>query len=525
MMYRQKRVDRSSATGSFARSGENSPVKNRETALCRDLTSDKVSMKLQSEPNRLPAGGLKDLFSLEKSFLFALVCFTFLSVTGFGLTGFCAESEPKESSLTMARAVEVALANSPKPQQAIQAILVAENQYEKFKAELYPNLRLSGSSSLEKLDYTKANTPVLEDMEGRRGAQVALEARYTLYDGFFTKFYSLVSFNRLESEKYNKEDVRRLLAEAVKISYNNVLLVAREIEINKNDLAFQERMLHDSRLKRAADLVAEPNVLNFLLRRNQARRNLLARQHDFGLQRIVLAKIMGLPEAFLSRQIKLVPVSLEQIKPLNLAPVESYLAAARKQRPDLFSLTASKKSASYLVKTEKSKYSPTLTLVGKAGYYDNKTYYKQYNDISTGYNQCEGLVLFSWDLYDAGSRKYGVSAASANVKKIESQIAEKWLAIASEVRTSHAQIQKALELYAISLENIDIQKKQRELVTEQFKAGEVNLSFLNDTQRELVKLELELAISEFSIVSGIASLESALGIISEKSPLLTHNLW
>ncbi len=425
----------------------------------------------------------------------------------------------------MTRAVEIALTNSPKPEQAVQAILAAENRYKKSKAALYPTLGLTGSISVGKLNYNKYDTASLEYMRVKRGSQIGLGARYTLYDGFFTKFSSLVSLNQLESEKLNSEDVSRLLAEAVKISYNSVLLAAKEIEINQNDLAFQERMLHDSRLKRAADLVAEPNVLNFLLRRNQARRNLLAKKYDFGIQQTILAKVMGMPDAFFSKQIQFAPSHFDQINTLNLAPVDTCLSAAKKQRPDLLSLKASQKAATYTVKTEKSKYAPTVALVGNAGYHENKTYYKKYSDTSSGYYQYEGMVQFSWDLYDAGSRRYGVLAASADVKKIKNQITEKWLTIASEVRTSHAQILKALELYLISLENIKIQKKQRELVIEQFRAGEVDLLFLNEAQQELVKLEQELAVSEFSILSGMASLESALGVSLGKDPLLTHNLW
>ena len=457
----------------------------------------------------------------------------FLGITGSSATGLCTDayqsdsvlSLEDEAPLTLTRAVEIALANSPKPEQAVQAILAAENRYKKSRAALYPTLGLTGSITAGRLNYTKYDTTSLEYMRGKRSSQIGFGARYTLYDGFFTKFLSLVSLNRLESEKLNKEDVSRLLAEATKISYSSVLLAAKEIKINQNDLAFQERMLYDSRLKRAADLVAEPNVLNFLLRRNKARRNLLAKEHDFGIQRTILAKVMGLPDAFFSKQIQFAPFPFDQVNTLDLAPVDTCLAAAREQRPDLLSLKASKKAATNTVKAEKSKYAPTVTLVGNAGYQDNKTYFKKYKDTASGYCQYEGIVQFSWDLYDAGSRRYEILAASADVRKIEKQIAEKWLTIASEVRTSHAQIQKALELYLISLENISIQKKQRELVTEQFRAGEVDLAFLNETQQELVKLEQELAISEFSILSGMASLESALGVSSRKDPLLTHNLW
>jgi outer membrane protein TolC len=251
----------------------------------------------------------------------------------------------------------------------------------------------------------------------------------------------------------------------------------------------------------------------------------LAKKHDFAIQQTILAKLMGLPNAVFRKPTRFSPFPSDKINTLNLASVDIYLSAAREQRPDLLSLKKSKKAATYMVKAAKSKYAPSVTLVGNIMYQDNKTYYDKFIDNSSKNYQCEGLIQFSWNFFDGESRRYEILAASADKKKIEQQITEKWLNIASEVRISHAQIQKALELYSISLENIKIQKKQRELVTEQFKAGEVDFSFLNETQQELVQLELELAISKFSILSGIASLESALGVSLKKDPLLTHNLW
>ncbi len=479
-----------------------------------------------------PSSPLSENLSFKsRVFFFALLGLFLFGLPGLVSTGFCLDSDGKGllpgngKELTLARAVEIALINSPKPGQAVQAILAAENRYQQSRSALYPTLGLTGSMNANRTNYNHYDTPSLGYIRGKRESQMGVGARYILYDGFFTKFSTLVSLNRLESEKLNGKDVARLLAEAVKISYNSVLLAAREIEINQDDLVFQENMLRESQLKRAADLVAEPHVLNFLLRRNRARRNLLAKEHDLGIQRTILAKVMGLDDSFFDEQAQLSPFPVDQFNSLDLAQVDVCLSAAKEQRPDLLALKATREAAAYTVKAEKSKYGPTITLVGNAGYEGNKTYYKKYEDISSDYYQYEGMVQFSWALYDAGSRKYEVLAASADVKKIEKQIAEKWLIVASEVRTSHAQIKKALELYAISLENIGIQKKQRELVTEQFRAGEVDLAFLNETQQELVTLEQELAISGFSILSGMASLESALGVSSGKASLLTHNLW
>ena len=135
--------------------------------------------KLYTEYSQLYSIVLKNLFSLKKVFSFALVCFIVFGIIGFAATGFCTESDQDEIPLTLTRAVEIALANSPKPEQALQAILAAENRYKKSKAGLYPTLGLTGSISAGKLNYTKYDTASLEYMKEKRGSQISLGARYT----------------------------------------------------------------------------------------------------------------------------------------------------------------------------------------------------------------------------------------------------------------------------------------------------------------------------------------------------------
>ena len=111
--------------------------------------------KLNTEYCQLYSIVLKNLFSLKKIFSFALVCSIFFGIIGFAAAGFCTDADQDGIPLTLTRAVEIALTNSPKPEQAVQAILAAENRYKKSRAALYPTLGLTGSISTGRLNYTK----------------------------------------------------------------------------------------------------------------------------------------------------------------------------------------------------------------------------------------------------------------------------------------------------------------------------------------------------------------------------------
>ena len=108
---------------------------------------------------------------------------------------------PIGSTLTIPHAVEIALKNSPGPEQAIQAIAAAENRYKKSLAALYPSLSLKGSATGRRSNYYKYYSQTLANQSGEREATMALSGNYTLYDGFFKRFSSEVSRYRLESEK------------------------------------------------------------------------------------------------------------------------------------------------------------------------------------------------------------------------------------------------------------------------------------------------------------------------------------
>ncbi len=426
---------------------------------------------------------------------------------------------PIGSTLTIPRAVEIAMENSPGPEQAIQTIAAAENRYKKSLAALYPTLSLSGSANGGQTNYYKHYSQFQDNQRGEREASMALSGSYTLYDGFFKRFSSQVSLYRLESEKRLGDDVKRLLAEAVKLSFQGAILVKRQTEIFREDLSFQENMLRESRLKREADLVAEPHVLNFLLRRNQARKKLLAKERDYNIQLISLTRVMGIEDTSILTNVTLAPFPSDLLSALALPEIDICLDTAIFRRPDLQALEATKTAADYTMQAGKSRFSPTLSLVGEAGIDEDKTYYKDYNNTSAGLVRYEAGLKISWALYDAGSRRYEVLAAGAEMNRVTQQIREKWLGISSEVKTAHAQIRKAEEQYYITLENIDIQTRQPELVTEQLRAGEVDLAFLNETQASLVSLEQELVLAGFSILSGMAALESAMGL----SPEITEN--
>lgn len=434
--------------------------------------------------------------------------------------------EVTQKPLTVTRAVETALTNHPGPDAAARTIQAAGHRYQQALSALYPSLSLAGSLLEGRTNYHHHDTASLGDVRGYRESSLYLEGRYTLFDGFYNRYLSKKAGQDLESEKNNADDVNRLLIEAVKLAFHNAILAKREIEINREDLTFQENMLQESRLKRKADLVAEPHVLNFLLGRNRARRNLMAKQREYAIDRTLLAQLMGMPDAAMDDGVRLEKIPKSFLQTIHLPPVAQCLSAARQKRPDLLSLTSQLTAAGYTMKAQKSQFLPNLSLVGRAGADDDKNDYHSYPDVSNGVYWYEIGLELSWDIYDAGSRRHGVLAAQADLNRIRLEAANMWLTIAGEVRTAHAGILKAMEQCAITRENIGIQKKQRALVTEQFRAGEVDLAFLNETQQELVSLEQELAQAEYGVITGLAALESAMGMLNNTDTTLKlHTLW
>ena len=91
-------------------------------------------------------------------------------------------------------------------------------------------------------------------------------------------------------------------------------------------------------------------------------------------------------------------------------------------------------------------------------------------------------------------------------------VATKWFSVVQEVRTAHANYLQSVKKTKLYLKTRDLSKKQRDLVDDEYRAGNAELTRLNEAQRDLVEAETNLASSYINIQNARAQLDAAVGV-------------
>ena len=91
----------------------------------------------------------------------------------------------------------------------------------------------------------------------------------------------------------------------------------------------------------------------------------------------------------------------------------------------------------------------------------------------------------------------------------EYQLAETWIGVITDVRTSYDYYITNLKQVKLYQKTYELTKQTRDLVEEEYKAGNAELTRLNEAQRDLVEAENNLVSSVVKMNNAKAQLEAA----------------
>lgn len=114
-----------------------------------------------------------------------------------------------------------------------------------------------------------------------------------------------------------------------------------------------------------------------------------------------------------------------------------------------------------------------------------------------------------WTIFNGLIRENKIREYKANLAVAEFSVAAKWLEVVSEVRTAYANYVQSVKQTRIFEKTRDLSAQQRDLVDEGYKAGNTELTRLNEAQRDLVEAETNLASSYINIQNAKAQLDAA----------------
>jgi len=421
------------------------------------------------------------------------------------------------STLDLEAAVEIALAGNPGLKAAAARVRQAKAQVDQAHAAYWPRLdanaagarvELSKNAYQQNLATARLLDPsaTLDDPQDYYNAD--LTASWTLFDGFERQFSNAAARYGEQSSAEALNDARRLLISAVAFSYFSAQLAKENIAIAEADEKFNQRQLADAEARQRVGTGALSDVLNFQVRKNQAKTTRINQEYRYEIALYGLAALLGLPESRLPPHVQLARLSKETAEELSTPPVDDLIANAMDHRPDIQQAQWSIKQTEAQVKIAQSDYYPTVVLAGSLDgeRVDDPGFVQDDfgNRIQVG---------LSYNLFAGGFTRAKVRETRQRQVELEKRLEELVLSATSDIRSSAALVATAQSQVSLQRENVDLVQRTRDLVEKEYNAGQGSLVRLNEAQKDLTTAQSNLALALVGLRQAWVELETRTGNI------------
>ena len=223
---------------------------------------------------------------------------------------------------------------------------------------------------------------------------------------------------------------------------------------------------------------------------------------------------MGLTEGTIPDDVKFPGVPSPDGEPL--ADLSVYLDTALANRPDLKSYREALEVSKYNYWSSICAFGPTVTFNANIGYNVGQTRVKNYQGGADYTNKYETFNFsyggaVSWEIFSGGKTFFNMRASQAAMLQSDYTLADNWITIITEVRTAYDNYLTCLKQVKISQKSLELYRKIRDLVDEEYRAGNTELTRLNEAQRDFVSAETTLATYVINMHNAKAQLQAAIG--------------
>jgi outer membrane protein TolC len=251
------------------------------------------------------------------------------------------------------------------------------------------------------------------------------------------------------------------------------------------------------------------DVLNFQVRKNQAKTTRINQEYQYEIALYGLAALLGLPESRLPDHVQLARLSPETAAELSSPPVDDLIAKAMDLRPDIQETQWRIKQTEAQVKIAQSDYYPTISVAGRQ-WMASAPGMPGFGQDDFGNRVQVGL---SYNLFAGGFTRAKVREARQLNVEFEKRLEELILSTTSEIRDSAALVTTAQIQLALQRENVDLVQRTRDLVEKEYNAGQGSLVRLNEAQRDLTTAQSNLALALVGLRQAWVELETRTGNI------------
>lgn len=300
-----------------------------------------------------------------------------------------------------------------------------------------------------------------------------------------------------ESKEWQKAVTLAQVEFDAKQGFYNVLLTSSLVEVAAESVRTFERNLTDAQEMYDVGMISNFEVLRAKTELGARKSELVAAKNALRLAEANLRRVLFLPE-----DTRLDLVASIDWKPSD-TPVETYVATALENRPEIQALEKSIEAAKQQVRGAKGQYLPRVG------------FRAEYSNTANGSMAMNDGWTFSvgaeYDIYAGGKRKYDVLEARSQVTSLEHQLTDLQRLVELDVTQAHISIQDAMAKIESERGTVTLAQEGLRLAELRFQEGVGTQSEILDAELALTNAQSSLfkALREFAVAN--ASLERAMG--------------
>lgn len=424
-----------------------------------------------------------------------VLCPVFLSFCFFLPFSVSGEVIAAGETLTLQRALDIALKNQPSILVGQSIVRANEATIGQARANYYPQITASGSYSKVSPATSGTGTSAANKYD-QYSSSVGLSQ--TIFD--FGKTPTQVRINSLntESSRFDLDNTLNTVVFNVKQAFYNILQAQRNRDVAVESVKQFQQHLDQAQGFYSVGTKAKIDVTKAEVDLSNARLNLIKAENQIRLSRVILNNAMGIPD---------VPdYSLQD----NLSytkyglSFEEALSTVYNKRPDLQSLIKKKEAAKSSIDLARKGYFPVLS--GSANYNYSGT---DYFPLNNGWNYG---VSISIPLFSGFETKYRVAQAQANYDAVSANEQSLRLDVYSQVQQGYLTLREAEERISTSELTVRQATENVELATGRYRAGVGSPLEITDALVGLnnAKVAYTQALTDYK--NAQAGIEKAIGV-------------
>jgi TolC family type I secretion outer membrane protein len=402
-------------------------------------------------------------------------------------------------SYTLPELVDIAERNNPQTRVAWEQANQKASAAGIARSALFPTIAALASASYSQ--YSLFVTRFYHDNLATFPA--TLSVNYTVFD-FGTRGARIDQARaNLLAADFTFNDAHRKVIFEVTEAYYRLLEAMSQEESARATLTDAQTVQQAIEAKLANGLATLPDVLEARAATAQVRYELASIRGLEDIAHGVLANVLGVAP---TAPFRVADVSKAALPETVEQSVQTIVARALTQRPDLLAEVARVHSADAAIREAHSTYYPTFSFSGDWGH-RNSYGSQNFNPVVPSHIYPYSAQLnLSWTIFDGGSRRNELARAEAQRSEAMAHVAVSRDQIETEIWTAYSNLKTAQDLREAADALLQAAEQSYEAASRSFQAGVRTFVDVTTAQRDLARARTAEAAARIEVLTALADL-------------------